>query len=220
MQESTTGLKASVRLAAQPAFDGIWSAVFAESNPSVRRVLFTAAGRREGVSTLVAGAALTGARIQTTRPVSLLDLNLRYPQLASLFGAPTGPGLADVLADRATLEQVACPVAGSTLVLYPGGGADAALPLKAGARLGALMPTLSRADGYVLCDCAAVNLYPDAQILAPLFDGVVLVAEAGATRRESLAEAKRRIELGGGRVIGVVLNKRRYPVPRFLYRRS
>jgi Mrp family chromosome partitioning ATPase len=71
-----------------------------------------------------------------------------------------------------------------------------------------------------LIDAPAINLYPDAQLLAPLTDGVALVAEAGRTRRESLAQARKRIDLSRGRVLGVILNKRRYPVPRFLYRRS
>lgn len=218
---SPSAVGAKVRPSAQPAFDQVWGAVFAESASAVRSVLFTAAGRKEGVSTLVAGAAITGASIHYNRRIALIDLNLRYPQLARLLGANPEPGLADVLAGRATLDQVAQPVASANLTLYPSGARpDAALPVVAGDKLRDLIAQLAERHDYLLCDCSAANLFPDAQILAPLFDGVVLVAQAGATRREALAEAKKRIELGRGRVLGVVLNKRRYPVPRFLYSRS
>ena len=223
-------VRAAVRRSAQSAFDEIWSAVFSEASANVRTVLFTAAGRKEGVSTLVAGAALTGASIGYARRVGLIDLNVRYPQLARLVGARPQPGLCDVLAGKANLEQVAQTVGTANLTLYPSGaragyqdegqGPSAAVPGLHGQAVRDLIRELAGRHDYLLCDCAAANLFPDAQILASLFDGTVLIAEAGATRRESLGEAKKRIELGRGRVLGVVLNKRRYPVPRFLYRRS
>ena len=49
--------------------------------------------------------------------------------------------------------------------------------------------------------------------------GVVLVACAQQTAQESLAAATRSIQSGGGDVLGVVLNKRTFPIPRFIYRR-
>ena len=222
---------AAVSRAAQPSFDQVWGAIFADASSTVRTVLFTSASRHEGVSTLVAGTALTAANMGFTRRIGLLDLNLRFPRLASLVRATPTPGLTDVLTGRAQVEQIAQTVGFGNLTLYPagaaahdlgrqGGGPDTALSLLGGQALKALIGELAGRHDYLLCDCAAVNLYPDAQILAPLFDAVVLVAEAGATRRESLGEARKRIELGRGRVLGVVLNKRRYPVPRFLYRRS
>lgn len=214
-------VSASVRPGAQGDFDQVWSAVFGDPSARLKGVLFTAAGRREGVSTVIAGAALTGAGIDPRRRVGLIDLNLRYPQQARVLGAAPEPGLADVLAGKANLEQIAVTVGVGNLTLYPAGGRLAsALPLLAGQAVRDLLTELTARHDCLLCDCAAANVYPDAQLLAPLFDGVVLIAEAGATRRESLAEAKKRIELGRGRVLGVVLNKRRYPVPRFLYRRS
>jgi capsular exopolysaccharide synthesis family protein len=210
---------ASVRSGAQGDFDQAWSAVFGDGK--VKSVLFTAAGRREGVSTLVAGTALTGARIDIRRRVAIVDLNLRYPQQGRLVEAREKPGLADVLAGKAALEQVAQTVGTGNMTLYVAGERlHSALPLLAGAAVRDMITQLLSWHDRVLIDCPAANLFPDAQLLAPLVDGAVLVAEAGATRRESLAEAKKRIELGRGRVLGVVLNKRRYPVPRFLYRRS
>jgi Mrp family chromosome partitioning ATPase len=72
---------------------------------------------------------------------------------------------------------------------------------------------------HVIVDAPAVNRNSTVQALASLTDGVLLVARQAATRREALAEAKKRIELAHGKLIGLVLNMRKFPVPGFLYRR-
>ncbi len=214
---------AAVRPHAAAACEQIWSSIFAEggADARARSVLFTSAERKEGASTLLAGAALVGAGLWSTEKLAVLDLNVRHPNLYRLLGGRPAPGLAEVVGGSATLESVSQPVGSQNLRLYaPGGEKGERMNLLAGGRLGELIRQIAEDNQYVLCDCAAVNIYPDAQVLAPLFDGVVLVTEAGATRREALAQAKKRIELAHGRVLGVVLNKRRYPVPRFLYRMS
>jgi len=50
-------------------------------------------------------------------------------------------------------------------------------------------------------------------------DGVAVVVAAGQTRRDEILNAQRTIEQAGGKFLGFVLNKRRYPVPEWLYRR-
>jgi protein-tyrosine kinase len=52
-----------------------------------------------------------------------------------------------------------------------------------------------------------------------MVDGVVLVVRAGRTSREAVLQAKKRLQLAGARLLGVVLNDRTYPLPEFLYRR-
>lgn len=214
---------AAVRPHAAQACEQIWGSIFTEAVETgrVRSVLFASAERREGVSTMLAGAALTGASLWGTQRVAAVDLNVRHPQLWRLLGGVQSPGLADVLAGQADLKSIAQPVGSDNLLLYTAGNPGRSpMNMLSSERLRDTIAAIARDHEFVLCDCAAVNIVPDAQILAPMFDGVVLVTEAGSTRREALAQAKKRIEMNHGRVIGVVLNKRRYPVPRFLYRRS
>lgn len=54
--------------------------------------------------------------------------------------------------------------------------------------------------------------------LARQASGIVLVVEAERTRSPIVEQARRSIEANGGRILGVVLNKRRFHIPRFLYR--
>lgn len=72
----------------------------------------------------------------------------------------------------------------------------------------------------VLLDCPSLG--EDSGLLpaiAEWMDGIVLVAEAGKTHRAELQRAERWIEALQGKVLGLVLNKRRYPVPAWIYKR-
>jgi Mrp family chromosome partitioning ATPase len=71
----------------------------------------------------------------------------------------------------------------------------------------------------ILIDCGPLHDSSDAAVLASSVDGVVIVVEAGRSRRDQIVNAQRTIEQAGGKFLGFVLNKRRYPVPDWLYRR-
>ncbi|HEY8204448.1 MAG TPA: hypothetical protein VIF81_06960 [Pyrinomonadaceae bacterium] len=71
----------------------------------------------------------------------------------------------------------------------------------------------------ILIDCGPLHESADAAVLASSVDGVVIVVEAGRSRRDQIVNAQRTIEQAGGKFLGFVLNKRRYPVPEWLYRR-
>ncbi len=70
-----------------------------------------------------------------------------------------------------------------------------------------------------MLDLPPVNAFPEGLALMPWVDGVLLVVRAGHTRREVVQHAKEQIQLHGGKILGVVLNRRRYMIPNFLYRR-
>ena len=71
----------------------------------------------------------------------------------------------------------------------------------------------------ILIDCRSLHASGDAAVLASSVDGVVVVVEAGHSRRDEILNAQRTIEQAGGKFLGFVLNKRRYPIPGWLYRR-
>ncbi len=71
----------------------------------------------------------------------------------------------------------------------------------------------------ILIDCRALKVSAEAAVLSSSVDGVAIVVQAGQTRRDEILNAQRTIENAGGKFLGFVLNKRRYPVPEWLYRR-
>ena len=71
----------------------------------------------------------------------------------------------------------------------------------------------------ILIDCRSLKVSSEAAVLSSSVDGVAVVVEAGQTRRDEIMNAQRTIENAGGKFLGFVLNKRRYPVPEWLYKR-
>lgn len=71
----------------------------------------------------------------------------------------------------------------------------------------------------ILIDCRSLKSSSDAAVLANSVDGVVVVVDAGESRNDEIINAQRTIESAGGKFLGFVLNKRRYPVPEWLYKR-
>ena len=72
---------------------------------------------------------------------------------------------------------------------------------------------------HTLLDCPPISDSSEAPYLASQVDGVVLVVEADITRRDQILRARHIIEMGGGKLVGMVLNKRRHLVPEWLYQR-
>lgn len=79
--------------------------------------------------------------------------------------------------------------------------------------------TLRFAFDYVLLDCPALSISEEASFLASETDGVIVVVEADSTKREEILSAQKTIEKADGKFLGYVLNKRKYPVPNWLYKR-
>jgi len=71
----------------------------------------------------------------------------------------------------------------------------------------------------ILIDCGSITNSTDVAMLSSSVDGVVIVVNAGESRRNEILNSQRMIETAGGKFLGFVLNKRRYPVPEWLYRR-
>jgi Mrp family chromosome partitioning ATPase len=72
---------------------------------------------------------------------------------------------------------------------------------------------------YLLIDAPPLNAYADGMILGRLADGVVLVLEANATRREAALRVTESLRTTRIPVLGAVLNNRTFPIPEALYRR-
>jgi hypothetical protein len=70
---------------------------------------------------------------------------------------------------------------------------------------------------YTIIDCPSLGESGDLLGIAPFVDGVILVVEANRTRRDQPRQAEQRISAAGGKLLGYILNKRIYEVPRWIY---
>lgn len=71
----------------------------------------------------------------------------------------------------------------------------------------------------VFLDPPPALVSPEALALSNEADIVVLVVESELTRWQVAHVIKEKVEIRGGKIAGVVLNKRRYYIPQFIYKR-
>ncbi|HSB54714.1 MAG TPA: polysaccharide biosynthesis tyrosine autokinase [Gemmatimonadales bacterium] len=177
-------------------------------NDAPRTVAFTSPLSREGKTINAANLALSVAR--RGRKVLLIDADLRRGMIHHLFGISQDRGLADVLARQVTLEQAirVLPLGEGTEVhVMPCGQSEAhpAAALRSDDMKQLLHHMSSRYD-LILVDSPPVNLVSDPLVIATMVDGVILVARAGVTESDALAEASQHLREAGAPVLGVLLN--------------
>jgi Mrp family chromosome partitioning ATPase len=78
---------------------------------------------------------------------------------------------------------------------------------------------LRREGSFVVLDCPPVLESATAARLCHLADSVILVVECERTRRHVAREARTRLRLANANVRGVVLNKKQFHLPTWLYER-
>lgn len=183
-----------------------------------RRIAFASLGPEEGTSSLVAGFVRLLAADRSLR-LAAVDANMLAPKLTTLMGGDTSPGFADVLAGSLGVEAALTGLDGTNVHLLPAGKTNARLLHFDGAAIERVMASFAGYD-YTLVDCPPLLAWPHSPALASHADGVVLVVRWGRTKREVVERGLDALRSGGARVLGVVLNRRQYPIPEFLYRRA
>jgi capsular exopolysaccharide synthesis family protein len=210
--------RASLKDEAEDLFCGMWASLFYSGRTVGKSALICTSARREGASTIACGLALAGSGPAGGERVALVDFNLRNPSVHDLLGLRSSPGLVEALADGQSLASVAQSVNNNLDVFTVGAIAQRSLDVLRSDAVERFFQTLRETYDRILVDAAPANHYPDAQVLGGVLKDVVLVAHCDQTPREAIAQAKKRVEAGGGRVVGLVLNLRTYPIPGFLYR--
>ena len=186
-------------------------------NPRV--VVFAGIDHGNGCSQICAQTARILAD-NVSGSICLLDANLRTPSLPNIFGVTNHHGLTDALMQGDSVRSYTKPLTPSNLWLLSCGSMPAgSSKMLTSGRMKDRVNELRKEFDYVLIDAPPLNEYSDAIALGQIADGLVLVLEANATRRESalrIAETLRATQI---RVLGAVLNKRTFPIPEGLYNR-
>jgi len=180
---------------------------FSSLDNPLRTLVVTSAAPGEGKSTVLANLAV--AMAQGEKRTVLVDADLRRPSLHELFGVPNDKGLTTMFMDKAAMSNPPLVKAPGVegLWLLPSGP----LPPNPAELLGmrrmeeAIEALLEHAD-IVLFDAPPVVAVTDAAVLGTKTDGVLLIVNAGQTRRDHAQRAKDTLEKARVRLVGAVLN--------------
>jgi Mrp family chromosome partitioning ATPase len=166
---------------------------------------------------VVLGLAEAASSVANAR-VLLCDATVTRNNL-KLFGVtPTLPSLSEVgsgdINVSHAIQRTESPNISICAVAKAGTELEVATQVD---RLDSAFMALRKLYDLILIDSPATTKSALGPALAKKTDRVLLVIEADRTRVPVVAAAARAIEVNGGRVLGVVLNKRRFRVPRLFY---
>ncbi len=172
-------------------------------NP-IHTVVTTSACPAEGKSFTVVNLALAEAQL-ADNPTLLMDCDFRRPVLHTAFQIDRSPGATDYLMGNAPLSAVIRKVAGANLYLMPA-GSPVLNPLEMLNTVEAktLIEQLPAVFNWVLLDSPPLLFAADANLLATICDGTVLVVRIGVTTIDSVSRAMQ--SLCENNVLGIVAN--------------
>jgi capsular exopolysaccharide synthesis family protein len=186
-----------------------------------RVIMFTSAVAGEGKTTIAALLSRMMALGEADR-VLLVDCAVVNPEIHALFGLENEKGILDYLSGTASLEDVIRSADEGVLDVVTTGprrGADITQPLFNSERMSTFIKTTREMYDYVLIDTSAILDAPETPIIGSYATGSVIVVQSGKTKREVIKRAMMTLEKLGGRFLGTVLNRKKYYIPEFIYRR-
>ncbi|MEU2154397.1 polysaccharide biosynthesis tyrosine autokinase [Streptomyces sp. NPDC019396] len=171
-------------------------------------IVVTSAHPGEGKTSAAMGLALSLADSGTS--TCLVDADLRRPRIAAAFGLVPDAGLASVLISQAEIEEV-IQQTGQLSVLTSGPIPPNPAELLASDRMHEVLDQLAARYETVIVDSAPLLPVADTVGLAPLTQGVILIAQAGKTPRDRIIAASESLHKVGVHTLGAVLSMA--PVP-------
>jgi uncharacterized protein involved in exopolysaccharide biosynthesis/Mrp family chromosome partitioning ATPase len=180
----------------------------------------TSCHKGAGVSTVSAYLASSLARHSEGR-VLLVDVNFQDSSIHQIFGVNLTPGLADLSGGAYSQTSVIQPSPVNKLDVLCAGNASMASDKRIFESKGFadLLKYWKHEYSFVLIDTPAVWEENYVATLGNMVDGVIMVFEAEEDRWEVAQRAKDRLAVGGATLVGGILNKRLFYVPKWLYQR-
>jgi protein-tyrosine kinase len=167
-------------------------------------VVVTSPSPAEGKSFTAVNLALAQAHLAESS-VLLADFDLRRPILHNLFQIDRSPGLSDYLTGQCSFPQALRRLEGMNLYLLPAGSpVKNPLELLNMRQAKVLFEELPRSFNWAIFDTPPLLFSADANLLATLADGTILVVKIGSTTFDNVTRAMQ--SLCENNVLGIVAN--------------
>lgn len=189
---------------------------FASVDNPIRSLIVTSSGPSEGKSTTTANLAIVYA--QQGKKVLLIDADLRKPTIHYTFRLDNLRGLSNVLVGEHSLKEVTHESDVTNLdVISCGPIPPNPSELLGSRKMVQFLEEAKQAYDIVIFDTPPVLAVTDAQILANIVDGSILVIKSGSTEIEAAVKAKEALEPAKAKLLGTVLNGREKTASNYYY---
>jgi len=180
---------------------------FSSVDKPLKTLLVTSANPIEGKSVTAANIAVVMA--QAGHSVIMIDSDLRRPVLHKIFQLPNNEGFTNALLHSNPNPDgyLQATSVENLRVLTTGPLPPNPSELLGSERMKGLVEQLKAQADLLILDSPPCLAVTDAAVLASQVDGVLLVVDAGVTRRGLAARAVEGLQKVGANILGVVLNK-------------
>jgi len=181
---------------------------YASVDQAIRSIIVTSTGPTEGKSTTTANLAVVFA--QQGKKTLLIDADLRKPTGHYTFQLPNTVGLTSVLTKQVELmEAVQMTDVENLYILTSGPIPPNPAELLASASMEYLLKEAYNSFDFILFDTPPILAVTDAQVLANIVDGSILVTSSGTTDRDGAIKAKELLSSANAKLLGAVLNNKK-----------
>ncbi|MFP7760258.1 polysaccharide biosynthesis tyrosine autokinase [Marisediminicola sp. LYQ85] len=181
---------------------------FSSIDNEVKTILVTSAVPGDGKTTLAVNLSLAAA--ETGARVLLIDADLRRPKVADTLEVEGSVGLTTTLVGDLALDDALSSYGSTDLdLLLAGEVPPNPSELLSSSRMAEILGEVTEQYDLVVIDSAPVLSVADATLLSPLVDLTLLVVNSSRTRKAQVTRTIDALEVAGGSVSGVVLNRMR-----------
>lgn len=182
-----------------------------------RTIAFCSTAKGSGVSTTCMYYAASLAR-NPKRKVLLVDANVRSPSLHTMLRVRNETGITDYLLHAESTLPAVITLSSKNFFLLPvGRQRNGVVSLFDSESFDHFVETMRQNFDHVVFDCPPLTPFSETRLICSKVDGVILVLHSGKTKRQVALRAKKSLQDAGATILGVVLNKRKYYIPRWLY---
>jgi non-specific protein-tyrosine kinase len=180
---------------------------FSSVDKPARSLMVTSPGPTEGKSITLANLGVVMA--QSGLRVAIVDTDLRRPVQHKVFGLSNSHGLSDAIlkTNPGTMEHLQETQVENLWLLPSGPLPPNPAELLGSSRMQEVIEELEEHVDLVLFDSPPALVVADGAILGTRVDGVLLVNDAGRTRRPEAQKAAEELRRVQANLLGVVLNR-------------
>ncbi|NIA12730.1 MAG: AAA family ATPase [Nitrospiraceae bacterium] len=173
----------------------------------------------QGDGKTVVACNLANALAEANRRVLLVDLSVRRPNIEARFKMEPAAGLSEVVLDGESPETlVRSQSSDNVWILGPGMNPDELVGKLGSGEMVRFLEKAEQEFDHVIIDTPPLLLFSDAQLLAPLVNGVVVVAGVGISNMGMIKRCLSELKQVRANVLGIVLNGLRGTPGGYLHR--
>jgi len=174
-----------------------------QGQQDLHAIVVTSASPAEGKTFTAINLALAQAQLEA--PVLLADLDLRRPVIHNMFQCEKAPGFSDFLLAERPLEECVRRIEGTNLYFMPAGTqVRNPLELLNMRQVKYTIDAFRKVFNWVILDTPPLLFSADANLLATLTDGTLIVVRIGSTTYDNVIRAMQ--TLCENNVLGIVAN--------------